>query len=86
MNKIGNIKKIAVLPAIFFTLFLTEGHTVGALVHSGVGFVSANQDLFQGAVVSLVAVMCALLNGAFDAFICIAVHSIFLLFFRIRIL
>ena len=40
----------------------------------------AHQDLVQGAVVLTLAVVCALLNGAFDALVGIAVHIVFLLF------
>ena len=61
-------------------LLLAEGHTVGALVHSGICLVGAYQNALQGAVICLVTVMGALLYGAFDALVCIAVHSRFLLF------
>ena len=61
-------------------LLLTEGHAIGALIHSGVGLVGTNQDLIQGAVVVAVAVVSALGNGTFDALICIAVHFLFLLY------
>ncbi len=61
-------------------LFLSEGHTVGALVNSGVALMGAHQDLLQGAVVCLVTMMCALLYGTLDALVGIAIHSPFLLF------
>ena len=38
-----------------------------------------HQDLIQGAVVLALAVVCALLNGAFDGLVCIAIHVFFLL-------
>ena len=62
-------------------LFLFEGQAIGALVHGGICLVGTNHNTFQGAVVCLVAVMCALLNGTFDALVSIAVHSPFLLLF-----
>ena len=63
-----------------FRLFLTEGHTVGALILGGIPFVSTNQNALQRAEVRFVAVVCALMHSAFDALIGIAVHSLFLLF------
>ena len=62
-------------------LLLAEGLAVGALVHSGVGLVGTHQDLVQSAVVLALAVVGALMDGAFDALIGIAVHSHFLLLF-----
>ena len=56
-------------------LSLAEGLAVGALVHGGVGFVGAHQDPVQGAVVLGVAVICAGLNGAFDALVGMMVHQ-----------
>ena len=61
-------------------LFLAEGLAIGALVHSGVGLVGAHQDLLQRAVVGIVAVVSALLDGALDALVGVAVHGIDLLF------
>ena len=61
-------------------LLLTEGLTGSTLIHSRICLMGANQDPLQGAVVCVFAVMCALRNGAFDALVCIAVHSLFLLF------
>ena len=60
-------------------LLLLEGHAVSALIHSGIAFMGAHQNTIQRAVVSAVAVMCALLHGAFDTLVCIAVHCSFLL-------
>ena len=61
-------------------LLLSEGLTVGTLVHSGVCLVGAHQDPVQGAVVLGVAVVGASLHGAFNALICMTVHRFFLLF------
>ncbi len=58
---------------------LAEGLAVGALVLGGVGLVGANQDPVQGAVVLAVTVIGAGFDGTFDALVCMAVHSIFLL-------
>ena len=54
---------------------LTEGLAVGALVCGGIGLVSTNQDPIQGAVVCLLAVMLALLNGTFNTLVCMAIHN-----------
>jgi len=43
--------------------------------------VGTHQDPIQRAVVLVLAVVCALLNGAFDALVGIAVHKSCLLFF-----
>ena len=61
-------------------LLLTEGLAVGALIHGGICFVGTNQDTLQGAEVCVLAVMCALCNGAFNALVCMAVHELYLLF------
>ena len=58
------------------SLLLPEGHAVGALIHGGVGLMGTHQDPLQGAVVSAVAVVCALRNGALDALVGIAAHGI----------
>ena len=68
------------LPPYFGFSLLAEGLAVGALIHSGIGLMGADQDPLQGAVVGIGAVMCALLNGAFDALVCVAIHKSFLLF------
>ena len=56
------------------SLLLAEGHAVGALVHGGIHLMGANQNLVQGAVVLVAAVMGALLDGTFDALVCMTVH------------
>ena len=66
--------KNAAASAAAVTLFLAEGLAVGALIHGGIGLMGAHQDLIQGAEVFAVAVVCALLDGAFDALVGIAVH------------
>jgi len=60
-------------------LLLSEGLAVGALIHGGVALVGANQNAIQGAVVCLITVMSTLLNGTFNALICVTVHIILLL-------
>ena len=72
------------LPPPSGSLF-AEGHTVGASIHGGICFVSAYLDLIQRAVVSIVAMICALGNGALDALVCVTVHSQFLLLFKFEI-
>ena len=57
-------------------LLLAEGLAVGTLIHSGILLVSTHQDSIQGAVVFRIAVISTLLNGAFDALVCLAVHNI----------
>ena len=64
-------------------LSLAEGLAVGALIHGGIGFMGAHQDSVQRAVVCVVAVVCAGLDGAFDALIGLFVHAVFLLFCEI---
>ena len=66
-------------------LFLAERLAVGAIRHSGICLVSAYLDLLQRAVVGIVTMVSTLGNGAFDALICMAVHSQFLLLFRFAI-
>ena len=61
-------------------LLHSEGLAVSALVHGGVTLVGADQNTVQGAEVCVLAVVSALLNGAFNALVCLAIHSEFLLF------
>lgn len=61
-------------------LLLTEGLAVSALVHGGVFLVGAYQDALQRAIIGIAAVVGALLDSAFDGFVCVAVHCHFLLF------
>ena len=60
-------------------LLLAEGHAVGALVHSGVHLMGTHQDLVQGAEVFVLTVVGALLNGALDTLVGMAIHNIDLL-------
>ena len=62
-------------------LLLAEGLAVGALILGGIHFVGAHQDPVQRAVVLVLAVISALLDGAFDALVSMAIHSHFLLLF-----
>ena len=68
------------LPSCSRVLLLTEGLAVGALVHGGICLMGTDQDSIQRAEVLLTAVVGALLHSAFDALVCMAVHTQFLLF------
>jgi len=57
-------------------LLLTEGHAVGALVYGGVHFMGTHHDLIQRAVVLVLTMVGALLDGTFDALVCVTVHKI----------
>ena len=56
-------------------LLLAEGHAVGALVHGGIHLVGTHQDLVQGAVVLVLTMMGTLLDGTFDALVCMTIHK-----------
>ena len=56
-------------------LLLTEGLAVSALVNSGVGLMGTYKNSIQRTEVFGVAVISALLNGAFDALVGVAVHN-----------
>ena len=45
----------------------------------------AHQDAIQRAVVLAVAVISALLNGAFDTLVCVAIHRFFLLLLKFNV-
>ena len=75
-----NVVKRGALFAPLLSLLLAEGLAVGALVHSGVALVGAHQNAVQSAVICVGAVVGALLNGAFNALVSLAIHSLFLLF------
>ena len=66
--------------AIQFSLLLAEGHAVSTLINSGVCFVSTHHDPLQRAVVGIAAMMSTLGNSTLNALICMAIHSLFLLF------
>ena len=74
----GSVRKNAAAAAAAFMPFLSlaEGLAVRALVLSGICLVGTHQNPIQRAVVLAVAVICALLNGAFDALICVAIHNV----------
>ena len=55
-------------------LLLAERLAVRALVHGRILLVGTHQNLVQGAVVLALAVVCALLDSAFDGLVRIAVH------------
>ena len=61
-------------------LLLSEGHTVGALIHCGAGLVGAHQNLVQRAVVLVLAVVCAVPDGTFNTLVGVVVHLKILLF------
>jgi len=65
---------------LYDSLFLTEGHAVGALILGGICLMGANQNPLQRTVVCFVTVVCALLNSTLNALVCVAIHSSFLLF------
>ena len=56
-------------------LLLAEGLAVGTLILGGIHFVGAHQDLIQGTVVLVTAMVGTLLDGAFDALVGMAVHK-----------
>jgi len=56
------------------SLLLAEGLAVGALVLGGVHLMGAHQDPVQRAVVLVLAMVSALLNSAFDAFVGMTIH------------
>ena len=60
-------------------LLLPERHTVGALIHAGIGFMGAHKNFVQRTVVGAVAVVCALAYGAFNALVCVIGHDFSLL-------
>ena len=66
--------------AAFPCLLLAEGLAIGALIHGGIDLMRTDQDFIQGAVVLAVAVIGALLHGAFDTLVGVAVHAGFLLY------
>ena len=71
-NKKGQPGKIQAAATF---LLLAEGLAVGALILGGIHLVGTHQNLVQRAVVLAGAVISALLNGAFDALVCIVVHN-----------
>ena len=77
----GKIAAALPLPRFLASLLLAEGLAVGALVLGGVHLVGAHQNPVQRAVVLVFAVVCTLLDGAFNALVGVTVgHDHFLLF------
>ena len=68
------IAKAAAIAAARYDLSLAERLAVGALVHGGIGLMGTHQDLIQRAVVLILTVISAGLDGAFNALVCMAVH------------
>ena len=68
-------RKAAASAAAKDALLLAEGLAVGALVNSGIGLVGAYKNTIQRTEVFGVAVIGALLNGAFDALVGVAAHN-----------
>jgi uncharacterized MAPEG superfamily protein len=67
------------LPRKIRQLLLAEGHAVGALIHGRICLMGADQNSVEGAVVFAVAVVCALLDGAFNGLVCMTIHNEILL-------
>ena len=65
------------LPPYWQVSLLPEGLAVGALVHSGVGLMGANQNPLQGAVIGILAMMGTLLNSTLNRLVCMAIHSLY---------
>jgi hypothetical protein len=63
------------LPPYFGFSLLAEGLAVGALIHSGIGLMGADQDPLQRAEVCILAVMGTLLDSTFNALVCMAIHN-----------
>ena len=69
-------------PPYSLFLLLAEGLAVGTLIHSGVSLVGAHQNPLQRTVVSILAVMLALLDSALNALVCMAIHRLYPPFYR----
>ena len=76
-GKNGEYTKAPSLEGAFaFRLLLAEGLAVGALILGRIDLVGAHQDPVQRAVVLVLAVVCTLLHGAFDALVGMTIHKI----------
>ena len=71
----GKLRQQTAAACHYLQLLLAERLAVGALICSGIDFVGAHQDLVQGTVVLVTAVMGALLNSALNALVCMTVHN-----------
>ena len=69
------IEKAAAFATAYSALSLAEGLAIGALIHGRIGFMGTHQNLVQRAVVLVLTVVSARLDGAFDALVCMAIHS-----------
>ena len=69
-------------PPLIDFLLSPERLAVGALVHSRISLVGTNQNAVQRAVVGVIAVISAGLDGALNALVGILVHFSYLLFLR----
>ena len=72
-------RKAAQKRRLSLVLLFAEALAVSTLILGGVSLVGAHQNPVQRAVVLMVAVVGAGLDGTFDALVCIAVHIVFLL-------
>ena len=56
-------------------LLAGKGHAIGALLYRGIGFMSADFDLIERAVVLQITVVGTLSHCTFNCLVCIAVHD-----------
>ena len=61
-------------------LLLAERLAVGARFHRGICLMGTHQDPLQRAEIRIIAVVCTLLDSAFDTLVCMTAHVLFLLF------
>jgi hypothetical protein len=71
----GKLRQPGLPQSSFLQLLLAEGHAVGALVNGGIHLMGTHQDLVQGTVILMAAMVGTLLNGTFDALVCVAIHN-----------
>ena len=62
------------LPPYISCLLLAERLTVGALIHSGISLMGANQDPLQRTEICILAMMGTLLDSTLNALVCMAIH------------
>lgn len=70
----GKLRQLGLPQSSFLQLLLAEGHAVGALVNSGIHLVGAHQDLVQGAVIFVAAMMGTLCDGTLNTLVGMAIH------------
>ena len=78
-NAAAGLRRVPPGSAAADDLLFAEGLAVGTLIHGGVDLVGTHQDAVQGTVVLVLAVVGALLDSAFDAFVGMTAHCVFLL-------